>query len=355
MPNNIRVLVVDDSALIRQMLTRALSFDPRVEVVGVARTGSEAIERAVELEPDVITLDIEMPELNGIEALPFLMKRTRSRVIMLSSLDSPDVTYQALSVGAVDFMVKPKGGIASSLAELSDDLLKKIRVANRIDPDRRLCATVDHPLAPCPPEAVPESDRAREIKRLVVMAASTGGPPALERVLSGLKEDLPAAYVIVQHLPAGFTSSFARRLDSASPLTVAEAAHGAPVRPGHAYVAPHGAHVRLERAASDQPRLSLADGPTIHGVKPAADPLFESAASHFGPDVVGVVLTGMGSDGAEGLTAVRAAGGETIVQNEETSVVWGMPGAAHKRGAARHVVPLDLVAAEVRRAIRSWG
>lgn len=346
---------MDDSALIRQMLTRALSLDPRVEVVGIARSGAEAIERAVSLEPDVITLDIEMPELTGLEALPFLLKRTLSRVIMLSSLDSPDVTYQALSAGAVDFMVKPKGGVASSLSALSDELLQKIRIAHRIDPDKRICATAEEPVAPCPPGAAPASDRARELKRVVVIAASTGGPPALERVLSRLADDLPAAYLIVQHLPAGFTSSFAKRLDAATSLTVDEAAHGTVVRPGHAYLAPYGRHMELERGGTSHPRIALSDGPAVHGVRPAADPLFRSAAGLLGPDVIGVVLTGMGSDGAEGLAAIRGKGGETIIQNEETSVVWGMPGAAHKRGAAKHVVPLELVAAEVRRAVRTWG
>lgn len=355
MPHTIRVLVVDDSALVRQMLTRALSLDPRIEIVGVARTGAEAIEQAVKLEPDVITLDIEMPELTGLEALPFIIKRTPSRVVMLSSVDSPEVTYQALSSGAVDFITKPKGGVASSLAELSDALLKTIRTASRVDPDKRLCMTGEEPSPPRPLERTPESERARELKRLVVMAASTGGPPALERVLGGLGPDLPAAYLIVQHLPAGFTASFAKRLDASSRLDVIEAGDGVEIRPGAAFVAPHGRHMTVGEGSGPQPCLRLEDGPALHGVRPAADPLFRSAASLMGPDVVGVVLTGMGADGAEGMAEVRSCGGETIAQNEATSVVWGMPGAAIRIGAARHVVPLELVAAEVRRAVRTWG
>lgn len=355
MPNTIRVLVVDDSALIRQMLTRALALDPRIEVVGIARNGSEAIEKAVELAPDVITLDIEMPELSGLEALPFLMKRTDARVVMLSSLDSPDVTYQALSCGAVDFVRKPSEGIASSLAELSDHLLKKIRTAYRVDPAKRKETVLEPPEADGgAPEARPRVAPARVIDHLVVMAASTGGPPALERVVSGLTPDLPAAYLIVQHLPSGFTSSLARRLAKASELSVEEACEGTIVRPGAAYLAPHGFHMRVE-GSTVLPRLTLEDSPPLHGVRPAADPLFESAAEFMGSDVVGVVLTGMGADGAQGLARVRERGGETIIQNEETSVVWGMPGAAHRRGAARHVVPLELIAAEVRRAVRSQG
>lgn len=360
MPNQhtIRVLVVDDSALIRQMLTRALGQDPRIEVVGTARTGTEAIERAIDLEPDVITLDIEMPELSGLEALPFLVKRTQARVIMLSSLDSTEVTYQALSAGAVDFMTKPKGGFASSLTELSEVLLKKIRVASRVDPakrapESRVAAGEDDDEGP--PSGESPAPPARELERLVVIAASTGGPPALEHVMAGLGPDLPAAYMIVQHLPSGFTSSFARRLDKASGLAVNEAADGMVVRPGNAYVAPHGAHMLVEQGSVIAPRIRLDAGPSIHGVRPAADPLFHSAADLMGESVVGVVLTGMGSDGAAGLSAVRARGGETIVQDEATSVVWGMPGAAVRQGAAKHVVPLRMVAAEIRRAVRTWG
>ncbi|MBE0476896.1 MAG: chemotaxis response regulator protein-glutamate methylesterase [Coriobacteriia bacterium] len=352
MPANIRVLVVDDSALIRQMLTRALSLDPRIEVVGSARTGVEAVEKARVLEPDVITLDIQMPEMSGLEALPFIVRSTRARVIMLSSLDDPDVTYQALERGAVDFITKPTAGVATSLTELTDLLLKKIRTAHRVDPSKRMAASRARQETGGASRVVTEQAAPTKAKAMVVVAASTGGPPALEAVFSGLGSDLPCAFLVVQHLPAGFTGSLARRLSSVTDLDVREAEEGMQVRAGGVYVAPHGAHMSLAAGSSVVPRISLQDGPLIHGVKPSADPLFKSTAEIFGSRSVGVILTGMGSDGAEGLGILRKAGAETIVQDEQTSVVWGMPGAAIKRRAAKRVMPLKLIAPEIRRALQ---
>ncbi len=361
MRTTIKVLVVDDSALIRQMLTRALSLDPRIEIVGTAKTGVEAIERVRERVPDVITLDIEMPELSGIEALPHIVRQSDARVIMLSSLDDSDITYQALSAGAVDFICKPKTGVAGSLADFSELLLKKIRIAYRIDPARvakmvsQDATGIDDVIAGEEggerPASGPVPSASASPASLVAIASSTGGPPALERVFAGLNASIPAAYLIVQHLPAGFSASLARRLSSVGDIETVEAIDGMPVRAGRAYLAPHGAHMRISRNG-DALRLRLGGDPPVHGVRPAADPLFRCVATEYGERAVGVVLTGMGSDGAEGLRAIRDSGGSTIVQNEETSVVWGMPGAALRRGAARYVVPLGLIAAEIRRSTR---
>ncbi|MFA5843813.1 MAG: chemotaxis-specific protein-glutamate methyltransferase CheB [Coriobacteriia bacterium] len=351
MPSTIKVLVVDDSALIRQMLVGALRLDPRMEIVGVARTGVEAIEKARDLAPDVITLDIEMPDLTGLEALPHLLKATQARIVMLSSIDDPDTTYQALSAGAVDFIPKPRAGVATSLTELSEDLIKKIKIAYRIDPAKRLA--VGGEVAPRVRSAGARR-AARTLRRIVAVAASTGGPPALERMFSGLDSGLPATYLIVQHLPPGFTASLARRLSKVTDIEVTEAADGMSFEPAHAFLAPHGMHMRVAEFGGE-PRISLEDGPSQHGVKPAADPLFFSIAERFGRRGVGVVLSGMGADGAAGLESIMRAGGVTIAQDEETSVVWGMPGAAVRSGAARRVVPVGLVAAEVRRAIRGGG
>ena len=345
----IRVLVVDDSALVRQLLTKALSLDPRIEIVGTAKDGVEAIEKTLELAPDVVTLDIEMPELSGLEALPHLAKRSDARVIVLSCIDDPETTYQALSNGAVDFISKPEGGFASSLSDLTDHLVKKIKVAYRIEPEvvrRAQEAVVDYKMS-APPSAV----RTSELSKLVVIASSTGGPPALESVFAGLSADLPAAYLLVQHLPAGFGDSLARRLSRVTDIKMVQAVDGMRIDPGHAYIAPHGRHMRVYAVEGSAPRISLDDGPLIHGVRPSADPLMRSAVDEFGP-VVGVVLTGMGRDGVQGLDAVRRSGGETIAQDEETSVVWGMPGAAVAAGVVDMVVPLHRISAEVRRAIR---
>ncbi len=356
-PTSIRVLVVDDSALIRQMLTRALAMDPRVQVIGSARDGVEAIEKARDLEPDVITLDIEMPELNGLEALPHIRKNSPARVVMLSSLDDPETTYKALSLGAVDFLAKPSAGVATSITELTEVLLKKIKTAYRITPERaalvvqanaaELFKTAEPAIAVAPPTIT-----ATRISACVAIASSTGGPPALERVFSGLQASMPATYIVVQHLPAGFADSLARRLDSVSEVKVSIAEEGMHLEPGHAYIAPHGSHLVVERSEG-QPVLRMTDGPSLHGVKPAGDYLMKSVASIFGGHSVGVVLTGMGSDGADGALSIKKAGGDIVVQDEPTSIVWGMPGATVRSGATNRQVPIGLVAAEIRRAVRA--
>jgi two-component system, chemotaxis family, protein-glutamate methylesterase/glutaminase len=350
----IKVLVVDDSALIRQILTRALSLDPRIDIVGTARNGVEAIEKAREVQPDVITLDIEMPLLNGLEALPFLIRETAARVIMLTSVDDPSTTYEALDAGAVDFIVKPRGGFASSISDLADVLIKQIKTAYRITPEKRTdraTKLVEGLLGGQPGTAHARRVESRNIlNRLVAVGASTGGPPALERVFSGLTADLPAAYVIVQHLPAGFSSSLVERLRRVSDIDFIEGGPNILLKPGSAYLAPYGAHMTVSRRGTIA-RLRLEDGPSIHGVKPSADPLIESVAREYGREAIGVLLTGMGSDGADGLVAVNGSGGTTIVQDEASSVVWGMPGAAVKRGAAQHILPIDEVAGQIRRSV----
>jgi two-component system chemotaxis response regulator CheB len=309
-----------------------------------------------QLTPDVVTLDIEMPELTGLEALPYIIRDSDARVLMLSSLDDPDTTYTALSAGAVDFIAKPKAGFASSLSELADELSKKIKTAYRIPPDKRVAVSSAILAGKLPGEvddrAVPAVAAHREPGRLVVMAASTGGPPALERVFAGLTSNAPAAFLVVQHLPAGFTASFAKRLARIAGFSVSEGSHGMRVEAGRGYIAPYGRHMTVVGAPDQATTLRLVDSPPVHGVKPSADPLFESAASAYGEAVTGVILTGMGQDGASGLSAVKDAGGRTVVQDEPTSVVWGMPGAAVRRGAAQVVAPIDRIATEIRRTVR---
>jgi len=352
MRSAIRVLVVDDSALIRQMLSRALAMDPRVVVAGVAKNGVEAVELATELQPDVITLDIEMPEMTGLEALPQIRRHSDARVIMLSSLDDPETTYRALSLGAVDFIPKPTAGMATSITELTDTLLKKIRVAHRIDPAQIPTATSrSGELLHTPGDAAPSAAPAEHLSACVAIASSTGGPPALERAFEGLSVSLPAAYVVVQHLPSGFSASLAKRLNAVSGITVQEAEDGVILQAGCAYVAPYGKHMVVDASAGPA-KIAFTDDPAVHGVRPAADVLFKSVADVFGERAVGVVLTGMGADGARGALAIKRAEGDVIIQDEATSVVWGMPGTAVKLNAGRRVVPLGLVAAEIRRSIR---
>jgi two-component system chemotaxis response regulator CheB len=246
-------------------------------------------------------------------------------------------------------MVKPAGGFASALPEIGDELLQKIKTAYRVAPERRTVGRDRRPTSGvhARPAAAP---RARTVDRLVAIAASTGGPPALETVFSGLTADLPAAYVIVQHLPAGFTMSLARRLARVTDIGVVEAGNRMPLEQGMAYLAPYGSHTLV--STTRPAHLTFDDSAPLHGVRPAADPLMQSVAEVFGARAVGVVLTGMGADGARGLGLIHDAGGEAIVQDEASSVVWGMPGAAVRAGAASKIVSLDAVASEIRRALR---
>ncbi|PKQ15442.1 MAG: chemotaxis response regulator protein-glutamate methylesterase [Actinobacteria bacterium HGW-Actinobacteria-7] len=351
----IRVLVVDDSALIRQMLVRALSMDPRIEIVGTAKNGVEAIEQARALAPDIVTLDIDMPELSGLEALTHIRKHTQARVIMLSSDTDADTIYRALALGAVDFIPKPATGVASSITELTELLLKKIRTAYRIPPEHAPAQSAEGGAAPSPasPRAaasvLPVGHRPPEM--LVAIAASTGGPPALERVFAGLSIAVSAAYVVVQHLPAGFSASLARRLTAVGTVPIVEAFDGQVLEKGRGYLIPYGRHATVVRA-EEGARLRFIDTPPRHGVCPAADILFESVAREFGVKGMGVVLTGMGSDGAMGSLAIRRAGGNVVVQDEATSVIWGMPGSAVRFGAADLVVPVEQVATEIRRTVK---
>lgn len=350
----IKVLIVDDSALIRQLLSRALVLDPRIDIVGFAKDGVEAIEKAYELQPDVITLDIEMPHLTGLEALPHIVRKCDARIVMLSTLDDPDTTYQALSLGAADFISKPKSGLATTLSELAELLIKKIKVAYRIDPEtmrRAQEAVVDYKMAT---EVKPSPEHAGKLDSIVSIASSTGGPPALETVFSGLTADLPAAYLLVQHLPPGFSDSLGRRISRVTDISIVEATDGMRVDPGFAYLAPHGAHMTVYGVTGANPRLALDHGDPVNGVRPAADPMMRTVAEAW-PHNVGVILTGMGRDGVEGLSAIRAKGGTTIVQDESTSVVWGMPGAAVNAGVADRVIPIQRVAMEIRRCLRGGG
>lgn len=360
----IRVLIVDDSALVRQLLHRALSLDPGIEIVGVARNGVQAVEMAREFDPDVVTLDIEMPELNGLEALPHIRSVSDARVVMLSSADDADTTYQALSLGAVDFLPKPKGRFAMSVGELSEQLIKTIKTAYRIDPAsvaidsnaiaKAMAVIASRAAAPRRPETARELPAAAPLCDIVVtIAASTGGPPALEKVFGGLGPSLAAAVLVVQHLPHGFSASLTRRLSRAGGIEVVEAADGMALQCGRGYLAPHGVHTLVAGEPPDARIVFDAHSPPLHGVRPAADPLFYSAAEVFGSRTIGVVLTGMGSDGARGLRAIRDAGGAPIVQDEKTSIVWGMPAAALKERAANRTIAIDAIPAEIRRAVRA--
>lgn len=341
-----RVLIVDDSAVVRQILSEILASDPGIEVVGTAADPLLAREKIKRLAPDVITLDVEMPRMDGLAFLENLMRLHPLPVVMISSLTErgADTTLQALALGAVDFVSKPKLDVTRGLQGYADEIIEKVKTAAR----SRVRALVRAPLAPkvtlASPGAAsaPRPSQFRTTDRLIAIGASAGGTEALRVVLEGLPADAPAV-VITQHLPATFSTAFAERLDRHSAMAVREAGDGEAVLPGHAYLPPGGKHLRVIRDGARW-RCRIDDGPPVNRHKPAVDVLFQSVAQSAGANAIGVILTGMGDDGARGLLQLRQAGAPTLVQDEATSVVWGMPGAAFKLGAAEEQLPLEKIA-----------
>jgi two-component system chemotaxis response regulator CheB len=329
-----KVVVVDDSAFMRMVIKRMLKEDPEIEVVGTASNGFEAIEIVKTHRPSVVTLDVEMPEMDGLTALERIMKECPTPVIMVSALtkEGAEVTLKALQLGAVDFIAKPSGSISLDFHKVKDELVSKVKAAAKA----KL-----RPLLTPPITLRQEKLTTYKFKdwAVVVIAASTGGPAAIRYVLSQLPHDLPAAVLLVQHMPRGFTKFFADNLNQVSRLPVHEAQDGEEIMPGKVYLAPSGFHMLVERGD----RLSLDLSPPLHNVRPAADKTFDSAAHVYGKRCIGVVMTGMGSDGAVGLLTVREHGGRTMVQSPETCVISSMPESALKLNAAEESVPLELL------------
>lgn len=350
------VLVVDDSAFMRKLVSELVASCAEFEVVGTARNGRDALQQVRALDPDIVTLDVEMPEVNGLAALEHIMRDLPRPVVMLSAAEATlggDLTLRALELGAVDFVRKPSGPISLDLGPVRDRLLGALQAAAQMN-----LASVRAPGAAgvlrCAGEAAPGRPRAAPAAggaaRTVAITASTGGPRALAEVIPALPRDLGAAVLVVQHMPSGFTASLAQRLDAMSAVTVSEAVDGEPLEAGRVYIAPGGRHMRLV-ADGAVARVALDSAPPVWGVRPAADLLFHCVSRLYGAAAVGVVLTGMGRDGADGLRAIRAAGGVGIVQDRESSVIYGMPHAALQQAGADRVVPLAGVAAAVAAAV----
>jgi two-component system chemotaxis response regulator CheB len=338
MAEAIRVLIVDGSPLARQMLQGLLARDDAIEVVGVAASCAFAWEKIRTLRPDVITLDVLMPETDGFTLLARIMKHRPMPVVMVSVLTEPgaDATLKALQMGAVDCIAKPRGELARSMEDIASELLRKVKSAAAAK--RRF----GRPGRTVPPRTVV---RPAAVPTIVAIGASTGGPVALRTLLEHLPEDGPAV-VIVQHMPERFTPAFAEQLDRTCTLRVSQAEDGDLLTAGRALVAPGNRHVELARDGGRY-RLWVHDGPPVNHHRPSVDVLFHSVAAHAGRDAIAVLMTGMGGDGASGLLAIREAGGRTIAQNEATSVVFGMPSEAIKLGAAERVLPLDRIAGEI--------
>jgi two-component system chemotaxis response regulator CheB len=349
--NPIRVLVIDDSALVRKLLTELLRTDPRIDVVGSAPDAFVARTRIKTLNPDVLTLDVEMPGMDGVTFLRNLMRLRPMPVVMVSSLTDrgAEVTLDALSLGAVDYLSKPKLDVAIRLGEYRDELIEKVITAARAR--IRPIASADisgrwkqsYSASVIVPRLVPMTFQSRD--RLIAVGASTGGTEAIREVLMGFPPDGPGV-VIAQHIPRVFSKPFAERLNRVCPVAVCEAEDGQDILPGHAYIAPGDLHLMVVRSGGRW-QCRLDDGPAVNRHRPSVDVLFRSVAQQAGAHAIGVLLTGMGRDGALGLKEIREAGGATLVQDEATSVVWGMPGEAVQLGAAEDVLPLSRIAGRV--------
>jgi len=339
----VRVLIVDDSAVVRQILTEILSRDRGIEVVGSAADPLFARDKIKQLNPDVITLDVEMPRMDGLAFLENLMRLRPTPVVMISSLTErgADTTLQALALGAVDFVAKPKLDVARGLEGYAEEIIAKIKIAAKARV-RAISRPATRQTAPASTSRQPSSLRFRTTDRLIAIGASAGGTEALRVVLEGMPADAPAV-VLTQHLPASFSSAFAERLDRHSAMSVREASDGEAILPGHAYLPRGGQHLRVIRDGARW-RCRIDDGVPVNRHKPAVDVLFRSVAQNAGANAVGAILTGMGDDGARGLLEMKAAGAATLIQDEATSVVWGMPGAAYKLGAAQEMLPLERIA-----------
>lgn len=347
----IKVLVIDDSALVRNLLSRILSEDGEIEVVGVAQDAYVAREKIKALEPDVLTLDVEMPRMDGLQFLRNLMRLRPMPVVMCSSLTERGaaVTLSALELGAIDFVTKPKIDIAHGMEAYGAEIIAKVKTAARARV-RALSATVAA-RAPMQPAAHSLSFHATD--QIIAIGASTGGTEAIREVLSRLPPDAPSV-VITQHIPKAFSGPFAERMNTCSALTVCEAHDGQLLAPGHAYIAPGDMHLIVERdGARYRCRLSAA-APVNHH-RPSVDIMFESVAASVGRNAVGAILTGMGSDGARGLRSMREAGAATFAQDERSSVVWGMPGASVHLGAVEQVLPIEAIAEHLMQAVISRG
>jgi len=345
----IRVLIVDDSRMIRDVLTDILKEQPDIQVVGAAADAFEARDLIKSLNPDVITLDVEMPKMNGLEFLDRLMRAKPIPVVMISSATErgSEVTFRALELGAVDFVTKPKLN-EQTPDEFGDQIAEKIRAAKsarlkaprRADPNDTASMPAAAPVVKRP---VPRGVKTSE--RIIAVGASTGGTEAIREVLEQMPPDAPAV-VITQHIPPAFSRPFAERMNRSSAMAVCEAADGQLIVPGHAYIAPGGRHLTVVRDGARYV-CRINDAPPENRHRPSVDVLFRSVAQNAGHNAVGALLTGMGDDGARGLLTLRQAGAHTLAQDEASSVVWGMPGSAVKLQAPEQVLPLERIAGQL--------
>ena len=338
----LRVLVIDDSAFSRQTITRMLTSSPLVEVVGVARDGEEALRKTFELEPDLVTLDLEMPRMDGFTYLRLVMSRRPTPVLVISSRSGESNVFKALELGAVDFIAKPTARAAPELAGIEQQLIRKVHSMRELRIDR-----VSERLTTPPPPAPGPLAASGGLSRVVILGASTGGPAALMQIFAGLTAPPASSFLVAQHMPEGFTRGFAERLDRFTPLRAREARGGEEPEPGSILVAPGGFHLELENRGG---RIVTRVVRPVSDDKytPSVDRLFESAAKHVGAELSAVILTGMGDDGRRGALAVKEAGGRVIAESERSAVIFGMPQQAIRSGAVDRVLDLNEISAVLR-------
>jgi len=343
MADEIKVLVVDDSSLVRKIVTDILESDPNIRVVGTANNGKSAIFKNKELNPDVITMDIEMPILDGLSALRYIVETNPKPVIMMSVLTQhgAEATFKALDYGAVDFIPKPSSILSLSVDDIGDLLISKVKSVSKSK--IKVKGTSKLTLEEKRDQREEKNEKIslkNSSSRIIGIGTSTGGPSALLNVFQALPDNFPSPVVVVQHMPEGFTKAFSERLNNSSALNVKEAEDGDVLRPGHGYIAPGHSHMSVIKSGN-QFSLKVFKGDKVSGHMPSIDVLFQSLAKVKGKNTVAVIMTGMGRDGADGIQEIREQGGHTIAQNEETSVVYGMNRVAVQKGVIKDIVPLD--------------
>lgn len=354
-----RVLIVDDSAFMRKVLQGIIASDPQLEVCGEARDGRDAVTQTEALKPDVISMDINMPHVDGLQATEIIMSSNPKPILIVSSesREGADVTLKALELGAIDFIPKPSGGVDLDMSSVKEELCRKLKMAAKVRVVRTATRSkLQHEVASSSPRVEPASKNGdnglQEVRAavnaaaksagkfpLIVLASSTGGPATLMKFIPYFPKDFPGAVLLVQHMPGNFTAQFSSQLAEVSQMKVKEAEAGEIIVPGQLYVCPGSHHLRV----SPTGRISLDEGPRVSGYRPCADLTFESAAEYAGPMTIGVILTGMGNDGAKGAQSVRSAGGHVIAQDESTAVIFGMPQEAIKTGAVEQVLPIEAI------------
>lgn len=341
----LRVLVIDDSAFSRQTITRMLERSPLVEVVGLARDGEEALRKTLELAPDLVTLDLEMPRMNGFTFLRLVMSKAPTPVIVISSRFAEGNVFKALELGAVDFVAKPRARAAVELEQIEAELIRKVHGIRELRIEK-----VSDRITSVQPVVTRRVDRREGLAPVVVMGASTGGPAALMQIFSAFADVPECSFLVVQHMPPGFTRGFAERLNRLTPFNVKEAETGDTPSAGAVFIVPAGKHVELDtRGSQNVLRLDANAGGERY--VPSVDRLFSSAAKAYGKDMLAIVLTGMGDDGAKGACQVKQAGGRVIAESEETAVIYGMPKQVVNLGVADEVLPLNEIPAAVQRGL----